>query len=69
MQLKMVRVGKDLVITSKKLKLRISHGNFCQSKKKVLRKLPVLKTGRTDPGATGMDRLLLCCMKAARSTV
>ena len=69
MQLKMVRVGKYLVISSKRLKLKISHGIFCLSKKKVFRKLPVQKTGRTDPGATGMDGLLLCCMKAKRSTV
>ena len=48
-------VGKYLVITLKKSKLKIPYRNSCLSKKEVFRKLPVLKTGRTDPG-----QMLIC---------
>ena len=43
-------LGKYLVITPKKPKLKILHRNFCLSNKEVFRKLPVQKTGRTGPG-------------------
>ena len=42
--------GKDLVITSEKLKLKDFHGIFCLSKKEIFRNLPVQKTGWTGPG-------------------
>ena len=42
-------VGKYLVITPQKSKLKNHHRNFCLSKQEVFRKLPVQKTGRMDP--------------------
>ena len=39
-----------LVITSKKLKLKILHRNYCLSKKEFFGKLPVQKTGWTGLG-------------------
>ena len=43
-------LGKYLVITPHKSKLKNHNRNFCLSKQVVFRKLPVQKTGRTDPG-------------------
>ena len=43
-------LGKDLVITSEKSKLKIFRRMFFLSKTEVLRKLPVQKTGWTGPG-------------------
>ena len=43
-------LGKYLVITPKKSKLKILHRRFCLSKKEVFRKLPLQKTGWTVPG-------------------
>ena len=43
-------LGKYLVITPRMSKLKNHHRKFCLSKQEVFRKLPVLKTGRTDPG-------------------
>ena len=43
-------LGKYLVITPLKSKLKNHHRKFCLSKQEVFRKLPVQKTGRTDPG-------------------
>ena len=43
-------LGKYLVITPQKSKLKNHHRKFCLSKQEVLRKLPVQKTGKTIPG-------------------
>ena len=43
-------LGKYLVITTQKSKLKNLHRIFCLSKQEVFRKLPVQKTGRTCPG-------------------
>ena len=43
-------LGKYLVITPLKSKLKNHHRKFCLSKQEVFRKLPVQKTGRTGPG-------------------
>ena len=43
-------LGKYLVITPQKSKLKNHHRNFCLSIQQVFRKLPVQKTGRTGPG-------------------
>ena len=43
-------LGKDLVITSEKSKLKIFRRMFFLSKKEVLRKLTLQKTGWTGPG-------------------
>ena len=43
-------LGKYLVITPKKTKLKNHYRNFCLSKQEVFRKPPVQKTGRTGPG-------------------
>ena len=42
-------LGKYLVITTQKSKLKNFQRNFCLSKQEVFRKLPVQKTGRTGP--------------------
>ena len=43
-------LGKYLVITPQKSKLKNHHRKFCLSKQEVFSKLPVQKTGRTGPG-------------------
>ena len=43
-------LGKYLVITLQKSKLKIFHCKFCLSKKEVFWNLPVQKTGCTGPG-------------------
>ena len=43
-------LGKHLVITTQKSKMKILHRNFCLSEKEVFRKLPVQKTGKKGPG-------------------
>ena len=43
-------LGKCLVITPRKSKLKNHHRKYCLSEQEVFRKLAVQKTGRTGPG-------------------
>ena len=55
-------LGKYLVITPQKSKLKNHHRNFCLSNQEVFRKLPVQKTGRAGPGlvpAGPSERLMI----------